>query len=345
MHRRSFSLALSSALILAMTLASAGPAHAASSKAKEKAERARVVKYWTPKRMARAIPRDFVKRNGKLVPAKKGGNKPDKPGSGSGGGGGDGETTTVITGASWTGGGPALEATGKVFFTMGGTNYVCSGAAVVEPTAKERSDYSLVLTAGHCVFDETNGAFAENWMFAPAYDTSPSGCYAAPHGCFVATALVVHDGYASAGGFNSQAIGHDWGFAVVGAGSKGGQLDREVAAFPIDFGAADVARTSFGYPAQGQYDGRDLVYCEGPVITDGSYGTWGLECDMTPGSSGGPWMTGFSSSTKSGTLNSVNSYKYNGGPKRAYMFGPKFGSETRATYNAAVAAASDTTVD
>ena len=344
MSRRSISLALSSALILVMALVSAGPATAASSKAKEKAERARIVKYWTPKRMANATPRDFVKKNGKFVPAKRGGNKPDKPGGG--GGGGDAESTSTVIGESWTSGGAALQATGKVFFKMGSSNYVCSGAAVKEPNDPNlnRSDYSLVLTAGHCLFDESSGKFATNWMFAPAYDTNPNGCSAAPYGCFTAVALVVHDGYASAGGFNSQAIQHDWGFAVVGAGSNGGQLDGKVAEFPIAFNAANVTRASFGYPASGKYDGRDLVYCSGPVVTDGSYGTWGLHCDMTPGSSGGPWMRDFSLSSKSGTLNSVNSYRYNGGPNKKYMFGPKFGSKTQDTYDAALKAASNARV-
>ena len=339
MSRRSFTLALSTALMLVMALVSAGPAQAASSKAKEKAERTRIVKYWNPKRKANATPRDFVKKNGKFVPAKRGGNKPDKPGGGGDDGGDVAESTSVVTGASWTSGGAALNATGKVFFTMGSSNYVCSGAAVDD---QSRSGYSLVLTAGHCLFDESTGNFATNWMFAPAYDTNPNGCSVAPHGCFTAVALVVHDGYASSGGFNSQAIKHDWGFAVVGAGSKGGQLDGKVAEFPIAFNAANVVRTSFGYPASGKYDGRDLVFCSGPVITDRNYDTWGLECDMTPGSSGGPWMRGFSTSSKSGTLNSVNSYKYNGGSNRKYMFGPKFGTKTQKTYDAALKALKNT---
>ena len=47
-------------------------------------------------------------------------------------------------------------ASGKVFFTMAGTRYVCSGAVVNDG----RAAYSLVLTAGHCTYDETGAAFA-----------------------------------------------------------------------------------------------------------------------------------------------------------------------------------------
>ena len=110
-----------------------------------------------------------------------------------------------------------------------------------------------MLTAGHCAYDETRGAFATNWMFVPEYDSSPSStCANTEHGCFTAVALVVHQGYAGAGGFNIQAIKHDWAFAVVGAGSQGGQLDVKVPDFPIGFDAAAEARHAFGYPSSGR---------------------------------------------------------------------------------------------
>jgi len=339
MSRRMLTLVLSTALMLVMALAAAGPAQAAPSKekAREKARHARVVKYWTPARMANAKPRDFIKTRHGLVPAARGGT-PGKPPKDPGDGGGGGDTSNTVTGASWTSGGPALRGTGKVFFTMAGSNYVCSGATADD---KGRASYSLVLTAGHCAFDETNGAFATNWMFIPEYDSAPTRtCGATAQGCWTAVGLVVHNGYASAGGFNSQAIKHDWAFAVVGSGSQGGQLDVKVPDFPIAFDAQSEARYSFGYPAAGKYLGADLVHCAGNVVTDSAFGdaTWGLHCDMTGGSSGGPWMKDFDTATKSGVLNSVNSYRYNGGKQKKYMFGPKFGTKTKAVYDAARAA-------
>jgi hypothetical protein len=347
MSRRSFSIVVSVVLMLVMALAATGAAQAAPSKAKaaEKAKQARIVKYWTPARMANAKPRDFVKTKRGFVPAARGG-KPGKPPKDPGDGGdGGGDGGVQVTGASWTQGGPALAGTGKVFFTMAGNNYQCSGATVDD---KSRSSYSLVLTAGHCAYDETNGAFATKWMFVPEYDSSPSGdCSVTEHGCFTASALVVHKQYSSAGGFNSQAIKHDWAFAVVGAGNQGGQLDAKVPYFSIGFDAASEARYSFGYPAQGKYSGSDLVYCAGPVISDSGTGdnTWGLPCDMTPGSSGGPWMRDFNPSAKSGVLNSVNSYKYNGGRYKNYMFGPMFSRKTKAVYDAARTTTSNKTVN
>lgn len=346
MRRRTLSLTLSTVTLLALTLVSAGGAQAAPSKAEAEAKtkHARIVKYWTPARMASATPRDFVKTRRGFVPAAKGGNSGKPGGPGDGGDSGSGDSS--VTGASWTGGGDVLSGTGKVFFSMAGNDYTCSGAVADD---QGRGDYSLVLTAGHCAYDETNGAFATKWMFIPEYDTAPTRtCDATTNGCWTASALVVDNDYATAGGFNTKAITHDWAFAVVGASGKGGvQLDAIVADFPIAFDAPTTFRYAFGYPAAGQYSGGDLVYCAGDVISDSgtSGSTWGLACDMTPGSSGGPWLRAFDPSTASGILNSVNSYKYNGGRYKNYMFGPKFNAETAATYASARTATSNTLAD
>ncbi len=60
---------------------------------------------------------------------------------------------------------------------------------------------------------------------------------------------------------------------------------------------------------------------------------------MTGGSSGGGWLEGINEANGSGgVLSSLNSYGYSGVKK---MYGPKFNSNTQATYNAAI---TDTTV-
>ena len=47
-----------------------------------------------------------------------------------------------FTGGYFSGGGEVRDTTGKVFFTLGGTNYVCSGSAVTS------GNKDVVLTAG-----------------------------------------------------------------------------------------------------------------------------------------------------------------------------------------------------
>ncbi|HEX6129581.1 MAG TPA: hypothetical protein VF071_11230 [Candidatus Limnocylindria bacterium] len=333
MPRRLTALVTTAVLLVAFAV----PAQAAG----PRSDHERILAFWTPERMATAIPRDFVRGPGGDFQPRP---KPDNPGGGNGGGnGGGGGSGGNVTGASWNSGGLIKEASGKVFFTMAGTRYVCSGAVVTD----SRATYSLVLTAGHCTYDETNRAFATNWMFYPDYDESPtSSCANTAYGCWTATALVVHQGYASAGGFNSQATLHDWGFAVVPAGGKSGtQLDAAVGSFPIAFSSVgDGTRAyAFGYPAAQKYKGNDLVYCAGPTFSDpyNSQLTYGLTCDMTGGSSGGPWLTSFSEGSGTGTLRSVNSYGYSGVKA---MHGPKFNTKTGATYSTANSATTNQVV-
>jgi hypothetical protein len=285
------------------------------------------IAHWTPARMAAAIPRDFVYQPGRgFAPAAK------PPGPPGGGGGGTGFTT----GASWTAGGVVKERTGKVYFEMGSSAYVCSGSVATD----QRTTVSLVLTAAHCAFDETSEEFATHWLFIPDFDQSPTfTCANTEYGCWTANALVVHEGYATAGGFNTQATVHDFAFAVVGPGGHGGtrQLDAAVGSYNVvipGFTAPGQAAYAFGYPAAGKYKGNDLTYCAGQIFED-PYNeelTWGVPCRMTGGSSGGPWLSSFNTTTTSGGLSSLNSYGYSG---VAAMHGPKFNSDTAAVYNAA----------
>lgn len=312
MHRSKAAAAAALLTVLALLPLAAAPVAAGDTSTKAKAEHERIVKYWTAERIANAKPRDFVRTNeGKFVPRAK-------PGSGG-------------TGASWTGGGPVVQRTGKVLFTMDGGNWVCSASAVTD----SRSTHSLVLTAGHCAYDEVNEAFATNWIYVPSFDTSPTfTCAQSTYGCWTAGGLVVHSGYATAGGFNTQATVHDFAIAIVGPGGKtNGQLDA-LGTYGIAYPAISTGATvhSFGYPAAGRYKGKDLTFCTGPTFNDNLNGnqTWGIACNMTGGSSGGPWIAGFTGA--GGTLTSLNSYGYSG---ISNMYGPKFNSDTQAVFTRA----------
>ncbi len=87
--------------------------------------------------------------------------------------------------------------------------------------------------------------------------------------------------------------------------------------------------TALGYPAAGKYHGSDLVYCQGKVGTDPNAAntTYRMACDMTGGSSGGPWLLNVSAGYGA-RLTSLNSYGYSGVKN---MYGPIFNSETSAT--------------
>jgi V8-like Glu-specific endopeptidase len=323
MHRSKTAVAAALFTVLALLPLAAAPVLAGDAQAKAKAEHQRIVNYWTAERIAGAKPRDFVKTaDGKFVPKAK-------PGGG--------------TGASWTQGGPVVDRTGKVLFTMDGSNWVCSGSAVND----SRTTFALVLTAGHCAYDETNGAFATNWIYVPSFDTSPTfTCAQATYGCWTAQGLVVDSGFATAGGFNTQATVHDFAMAIVGNGTNGTQLDASPrGSYPIAYPAISTGNTvhAFGYPAAGRYKGKDLTYCTGPTFNDANNGnlTWGIACNMTGGSSGGPWLGSFTQAG-GGTLTSLNSYGYSG---LSNMYGPKFNSNTQAVFTRANSSTSNQIVN
>ncbi|MDQ0093176.1 trypsin-like serine peptidase [Paeniglutamicibacter psychrophenolicus] len=203
---------------------------------------------------------------------------------------------------------------GKVFFTLGGADYVCSGNAVVS------ANESTVSTAGHCV-NEGPGAFATRWVFVPAYENGN-----APYGSFAATELVAPTQWSNDGD-----ITYDTAFAVV-SDQSGVSLADKVGTSGVAFNQArGLTYSAFGYPAARPFNGETLQSCSG-TATDDPYGqtqSQGIPCNMTGGSSGGPWFLGGSD----GFQNSVNSFGYGG--IRDTMFGPYWGSVIEQAYQSA----------
>jgi hypothetical protein len=238
----------------------------------------------------------------------------------------DGRTTTVeptaapaprATGLREGGGGGAVVKTsGRVFFTFQGRTASCSGNAVTSQNA------STVITAGHCV--KYQGSWHTNWVFVPAYDNGN-----APYGQWTATKTLTTPQWEA-----SEDINHDIGAAVV-APLNGRTLTSVVGAQGIQFnGGYNKPMYAFGFPAASPYDGTKLVYCSGNSSRDFLFSQdHSLGCNMTGGSSGGPWFTGFSEATGAGLQVSVNSFGYTFLPNR--MFGPYFGNEAKALYDKA----------
>ncbi|MEV4461668.1 peptidase, partial [Microbispora sp. NPDC049633] len=225
------------------------------------------------------------------------------------------------SGSPWTAGGTVAKTTGRVFFTVtagsdAGRNASCSGTAVTS------ANKSVVITAGHCV--KLNGAFHANWVFVPGYDQGDR-----PDGTWPATTLLTTSQWNSGENMN-----YDLAAAVV-APQGGKSLTDVVGGQGVAFNQPRGRQTyAFGYPAGAPYDGSKLVYCGGRTFDDYlSSQDQGLSCGMTGGSSGGPWFVRFDPDTGSGLLNSVNSFKYNFASY--WMFGPYFGPEAEAVYNAA----------
>lgn len=285
--------------------------------------------YWTPERMREAKPMD-------TAPFKDAGGSDDVAGSRSAAR--ESKAPSVGTpreiapsapkidiepkafpelGAPWTGGGAVTESVGRVFFTYRGQNSACSATVVTS------ENKSTIITAGHCVY--LDGAWHANWIFVPGYDNG-----SAPYGEWPAEQLLAYSAWVE-----NEDMNFDVGAAVV-ASVDGRAVQDVVGSQGIAFNQSrSFDAYSFGYPAQGPYDGERLIYSSGTTFDDtfGNSEAIGIDSDMTGGCSGGPWFADFDESTGTGVVNSVNSFGYTMQPD--VLYGPYFGSEAEQLYTEA----------
>jgi V8-like Glu-specific endopeptidase len=200
---------------------------------------------------------------------------------------------------------------GKIFFTQGTADFVCSGASVVS------SPNNAVYTAGHCVSDGA-GSFSTNVLFVPARKSGSN-----PYGTFAGTQLWT----TSAWHFSGDLTG-DFAAFAVGLNGAGNTLQGRVGTLGFSYDQSRVQHwDAFGYPAASPFTGGTMVTCKASHGADdtgipgGLADPMGIGCDMTSGASGGPWITMLN---RGSLLNSVNSYKYPSTQPGA-MYGPYLG--------------------
>jgi len=249
--------------------------------------------YWTTERMLSAIPRDYILNNTNIVRAWELGAPTACTG------GTFRRHTTASTYTTFP-----FNAVGKIFFTMSGSNYVCSGSVGNDRT---------VWTAGHCTYDEVGRRFATNLVFVPGYYNGVE-----PYGRFTARSLCTTAAW--------QRGDFAYDYAVARFASNLPNNGHLTLVYNLD--PARTTYTSYGYPAgspfNGYWDntclsascGRDPNSRPNPVS---------ISCDSTGGSSGGPWITGTSS------FSSLNSYGYGNQPNT--MYGPYFDAATLTFWN------------
>ena len=177
-----------------------------------------------------------------------------------------------------------------------------------------------MVTAGHCLTDGA-GHWSSKVLFVPAYLNG-----AGPYGVFPAKVL-----WAQAGWINGADSSYDVGIFSVGKNGAGRTLQASVGALGF---AADQSRVqhwdAFGYPAGSPFNGETMQVCEASHAYDdaavgGGADTIGIGCDMTGGSSGGPWIIAL---RRGSYINGLNSYGYDAEP--GAMYSPYFSSDTNA---------------
>jgi V8-like Glu-specific endopeptidase len=212
---------------------------------------------------------------------------------------------------------PTAKTMGKVFFTKGGANMVCS--AIVLST----EGLDAVWTAGHCIHGGAGGTYHSNWAFVPAYDddlVNPR-----PYGTWTAWSLNPPAAWRT-----SSSVYEDMGMAAMNmnfgwhiASYLGSQV------FIANQGMS-VFEDAFGYPAKSPFEGGNLFRCWGTSAPEYAQ-TIKIPCDMTRGSSGGGWLRSYNGNT--GYLNGVVS-RINQIVGPTVMMSPYFDNTALDLYNA-----------
>jgi V8-like Glu-specific endopeptidase len=209
----------------------------------------------------------------------------------------------------------------------------CTATMVASPSGR------VAVTAAHCVYvpqrhDHLGASYAglrPGWrtgmVFVPgrAGDQAPQGVWEVAHGwidrqwrdhaelafdvAFIE--LADRDGRTAQQVLGAQGIAFA---AVEGAtGTATGMAAGTAAGTAAPLGEVPLGEvTVFGYPAAPPFDGTEMRSCSAPttVVADTPpVAIVGMECPMTGGSSGGPWLVGLDDEAAgAGTVGAVTSF-------------------------------------
>jgi hypothetical protein len=287
---------------LAGQRAHAGAGEASASVSAERAQAARVARYWTPRRMREARPLDLVVDGEGASRLRVGAPA------------GSGASASFL--AVPTPDVPPYSFNGRIFIRRGKLAGYCSGTAINSPTRQ------LVLTAGHCVNSGRENGKASVWSdyleFVPAFSggVAPFGAFVARHQKIFAPTQWTKQGNPD----------FDMGAFLTLPNSEGVNVADAVgggATIVTDLTRHQTFQT-FGYPGETKH----MQGCASPYIGDDLLSnpfpgppTLGIRCHWAPGASGGGWLIG------DGTqINGINTYLHLG--NRSRTFGPYFARET-----------------
>jgi V8-like Glu-specific endopeptidase len=203
-----------------------------------------------------------------------------------------------------------FSAAGKLFFSDGGDDFVCSASVI---------NFRVVVTAGHCVHEGSGGSagFFENFMYVPAYVVG-----VAPYGTWSVAVVLVTNTWAMGNGVVPNAADYAMFEMQDRASGRIGSVTGFLGWQVTSLNPNHVSM--LGYPAS--FDGGLLMHrVDAGSFRNTAPNTVEYGSDMTGGSSGGPWVQnlGEPSSGQTGGINpglnrvvGVTSYGFTGpGPK------------------------------
>lgn len=202
----------------------------------------------------------------------------------------------------------------------------------------------VVVTAAHCVYiPRHHDAFAAGfrnlpigWVGPLAFQPGRTGTRA-PYGTWTVEHMWVDRAWQQTGDPR-----HDVAFLRL-APLNGRTAQATLGAQAVAFGSTTPAVvdghpavTALGYPVDAPFDGTTLRRCTTPAIatpTATYHNDLAMACRMTPGASGGPWLTQFDTTAGTGTVTAVTSFKALDASGQLYAI--PLGATARGLYDAA----------
>lgn len=191
---------------------------------------------------------------------------------------------------------------GKLFFTLDGVDYVASGNIFMKN--------NLLLTAAHCVQDDTTGHLAENFVFERCY----TGELSTEDFTFRTVALKEN-------WYTEKDNKWDYAIAILNRAST---VEK-----PLQYRIENLSGrtvTASGYPTD-IFDGAQMMYITGTVSERAD--SWMIRGGkLSNGASGGAWVL-----EDGVTVVGLNSFSGTTAKGGAYIGSPKFDTEFDKLYN------------
>lgn len=206
---------------------------------------------------------------------------------------------------------------GVMFFKQAGIGYRCSAASI--------GNYAI-WTAGHCVHagDGTSGTNDGTWstdiIFVPGYKNGNI-----PLGAWKADELWITPEWHA-----FKDLRYDMGGVILDL-NDGQKISQVVGSLGFAYNMDNSLHwMNVAYPSEAPFNGGTQQICSASfAYADTSFPSpnpVSMGCDMTRGSSGGPWILDFSGTAGSNNLlNGNNSYRYSSRPEELYS--PYFDSD------------------
>lgn len=199
-----------------------------------------------------------------------------------------------------------LSTSGRIYMTFeDGSQSTCSATVINSATD------NIAITAAHCLFNTYSLTLATEVLFVPGDagngTEAPFGVWSAelwwmPQ-TFIDTAITA-DNVSQGDGW-----AWDYGYLRFPPNASGQEIEQLTGGQGVSFRGETNSILMLGYPTAEPFDGTELRFCsEQSVGFGGMY--WPhfvADCGMTPGNSGGAWITDVDPNTGAGYIVGVSS--------------------------------------